>query len=54
MDHRLAVALAFVVISIFFLFGFPNVVIKTIFKKLLPRDDPFVQVYTIIPTSAVR
>ena len=45
MDHRLAVSVAFLLVTIFFLFGFPNVVVKTIFKNLLPKDDPFVQVY---------
>ncbi|MES2681993.1 MAG: MMPL family transporter [Pseudomonadota bacterium] len=45
MDHRVAVSIAFGIVTLFFLAGFPNVVVKTIFKNLLPRDDPFVQVY---------
>jgi len=45
MDHRVAVSMLFVIITVFFLFGFPHVVVKTIFKNLLPKDDPFVQVY---------
>ncbi|TDU26842.1 hypothetical protein DFR24_3873 [Panacagrimonas perspica] len=45
MDHRGIVSIGFLVVTVFFLFGFPHVVVKTIFKNLLPKDDPFVQVY---------
>jgi uncharacterized protein len=45
MKNRLAVLALFAVITVFFLFGFPNVVLKTVFKNMLPKDDPFVQVY---------
>src|SRR5687768_5839414 len=45
MEHRGAVSIAFALVTIFFLFGFPHVVMKTIFKNMLPTDDPFVQVY---------
>ncbi len=45
MNHRGSVLIAFVVITIGFLMGFPGVQIRTVFKDLLPKDDPFVQVY---------
>jgi uncharacterized protein len=45
MDHRLAMSGVFALITIFFLFGFPHVQLKTVFKNMLPTDDPFVQVY---------
>src|ERR1700757_3807224 len=45
MDRRGAVSIAFVVITLAFMAGFPRVEIRTIFKDLLPKDDPFVQVY---------
>ena len=45
MQRRGAVALAFVIITAGFMAGFPHVQIRTVFKDLLPRDDPFVQIY---------
>jgi predicted RND superfamily exporter protein len=45
MDRRVGVSIAFVIITLAFIAGFPRVVIRTIFKDLLPKDDPFVQVY---------
>ena len=45
MAHRAAVAVGFVVITLGFIAGFPRVQIRTVFKDLLPKDDPFVQVY---------
>jgi predicted RND superfamily exporter protein len=45
MKHRLGVLIGFVVVTLGFMAGFPGVQIRTIFKDLLPKDDPFVQVY---------
>ncbi len=45
MDNRRLVSVAFVIVTLGFMAGFPRVQIKTIFKDLLPKDDPFVQVY---------
>lgn len=45
MSHRLAVAVLFALLTAFFLVGVGRVEIRTIFSDLLPKDDPFVQVY---------
>ncbi|MSR15897.1 MAG: RND transporter [Gammaproteobacteria bacterium] len=45
MDRRAGVGIAFLLITVAFIAGFPRVEIRTIFKDLLPRNDPFVQVY---------
>jgi predicted RND superfamily exporter protein len=45
MDHRGAVAIMFVLVTLAFSIGIPQVQIRTIFKDLLPTDDPFVQVH---------
>jgi len=45
MEHRGLMTIAFVLVSIAFSAGLPHVQIRTIFKDLLPKDDPFVQVY---------
>lgn len=45
MDHRAAVGFAFIIVTLAFAAGIPKVEIRTIFKDLLPTDDPFVQVY---------
>ncbi len=45
MKYRAAVSVAFVLITAFFTTGFPNVNIRTVFNDLLPKDDPYVQVY---------
>ncbi|MGQ0698839.1 MAG: efflux RND transporter permease subunit [Panacagrimonas sp.] len=45
MNHRGSVLIAFVLITLAFMAGFPRVEIRTVFKDLLPEDDPFVQVY---------
>ncbi|MEX2481652.1 MAG: MMPL family transporter [Gammaproteobacteria bacterium] len=45
MKHRVLVSFLFFVISIAFAFGIPKVDIRTIFNDLLPRNDPFTQVY---------
>jgi len=50
MERRAAVALVFLLVTLCFVAGLPRVQIKTIFKDLLPRDDPFVQVYFDNPT----
>ena len=43
--HRRAAWLLFVAITVFFACGLPRVQLRTIFSDLLPKDDPFVQVY---------
>ncbi len=45
MQHRFGVGIGFIVVTLGFMGGFPNVEIRTVFNDLLPRDDPFVQVY---------
>ncbi|SEQ20399.1 hypothetical protein SAMN04488038_104274 [Solimonas aquatica] len=45
MAHRLASWLVFAVITAGFAAGLPQVQLKTIFSDLLPKDDPFVQVF---------
>ncbi len=45
MQRRAAVGLAFIAVTLAFAAGIPDVHIRTIFRDLLPRDDPFVQVY---------
>ena len=45
MQRRGAVGIAFILITLAFMAGFPRVQIRTVFKDLLPRDDPFVQIY---------
>lgn len=45
MRYRALVSIAFVVVTLFFMTGFPNVDIRTVFNDLLPKDDPYVQVY---------
>ena len=45
MQRRGAVAIAFILITVAFMAGFPRVQIKTVFNDLLPLDDPFVQIY---------
>jgi len=45
MSHRLAAAIFFGLVTIGFALGLPRVQLQTIFSDLLPRDDPFVQVY---------
>lgn len=45
MDHRGSVGIAFIIITLIFMIGIPHVQIRTIFKDLLPKNDPFVQVY---------
>lgn len=45
MRHRGLTALIFVLITAFFAVGIRNVQLKTIFSDLLPKDDPFVQVF---------
>ena len=45
MERRAAVGIAFILITLAFMAGFPRVEIKTVFNDLLPRDDPFVQIY---------
>ncbi len=44
-QHRKASWLVFIAITAFFAVGLRNVEIKTIFSDLLPKDDPFVQVF---------
>src|ERR1700757_817688 len=45
MSHRAGTAVFFAVITAFFAVGLRNVQLKTIFSDLLPKDDPFVQVF---------
>lgn len=45
MDHRGLVAIGFIVATLLFSLGIPHVQIRTIFKDLLPTDDPFTQVH---------
>ncbi|TDU28903.1 hypothetical protein DFR24_3283 [Panacagrimonas perspica] len=45
MQHRGATAIVFALITAFFAAGLPKVELKTIFSDLLPKDDPFVQVF---------
>ncbi|HEY8011806.1 MAG TPA: MMPL family transporter [Rudaea sp.] len=45
MAHRGVTALAFAAVTVFFLIGMRQVEIRTIFSDLLPKDDPYVQVY---------
>ncbi|HEX4870968.1 MAG TPA: MMPL family transporter [Nevskiaceae bacterium] len=43
--HRGLVSVFFLLLTVAFAAGIPRVEIRTIFKDLLPTDDPFVQVY---------
>ncbi|HVT35763.1 MAG TPA: RND transporter, partial [Nevskiaceae bacterium] len=43
--HRAGGIAAFALITAFFAAQLPQVQLRTIFSDLLPRDDPFVQVY---------
>lgn len=45
MKNRHWVGLAFILVTMGFAAGLPTVTIKTIFSDLLPKDDPFVQVF---------
>jgi predicted RND superfamily exporter protein len=45
MDHRALVGIVFALITAFFAVGLRHVQLKTIFSDLLPKDDPFVQVF---------
>lgn len=45
MDNRVAMAVAFVAVTVFFAIGMRGVEFRTVFSDLLPKDDPFVQVY---------
>ena len=45
MRHRLAVSIAFLLVTLGAMAGFPGVEIRTIFNDLLPKDDPYVQVF---------
>ncbi len=45
MRYRAGVSVAFVLVTLFFMTGFPKVNIRTVFNDLLPKDDPYVQVY---------
>lgn len=45
MAHRAGVGMMFILITLLLSTGIPRVDIRTIFKDLLPTDDPFVQVY---------
>ena len=45
MRHRGLTAIVFLLITLFFAAGLRNVQLKTIFSDLLPKDDPYVQVF---------
>ncbi len=49
MDRRAWVAGLFVLVTLGFMGGFGGVEVRTIFKDLLPEDDPFVEVYNDHP-----
>ena len=44
-EHRFMMSIMFILVTLGFAAGFRGVEIRTIFKDLLPKDDPFVQVY---------
>lgn len=44
-DHPKLVGIIFGAITVFFALGIPSVNIKTVFSDLLPKDDPYVQVF---------
>ena len=45
MDNRVAVAIFFIAVTAFFAVGLRGVDFRTVFSDLLPKDDPYVQVY---------
>jgi predicted RND superfamily exporter protein len=45
MRYRAGVGIGFIIVTLGFASGIPGVEIRTIFNDLLPRDDPFVQVF---------
>jgi uncharacterized protein len=45
MNHRGLVSVLFVLATLAFMKGLPNVEIRTVFNDLLPQDDPFVDVF---------
>ncbi|MGK2915478.1 MAG: efflux RND transporter permease subunit [Porticoccaceae bacterium] len=45
MNRRGSVGVAFILVTLAFCAGIPHVQIRTVFKDLLPTDDPFVQVH---------
>ena len=49
MQRRGAVTIAFLVLTLIFMGGLPRVQIRTVFKDLLPRDDPYVKLYLAHP-----
>ena len=50
MARRGAVSIAFLLLTLVFMGGLPTVQIRTVFKDLLPMDDPFVKLYLEHPT----
>lgn len=50
MHRRGAVSIVFVILTLIFMAGLPTVQIRTVFKDLLPMDDPFVKLYLAHPT----
>jgi len=45
MAHRFGVSVAFLLVTLVFMAGFPRIEIRTIFNDLLPVNDPFVKVF---------
>ena len=45
MRFRGTVSILFIIATLIFMKGLPNVEIRTVFNDLLPQDDPFVQVF---------
>jgi len=45
MVHRFGVGVAFLLVTLAFMAGFPRIEIRTIFNDLLPVNDPFVKVF---------
>lgn len=49
MSHRRLMGAAFLAVTLFFAAGLRHVELRTVFSDLLPRDDPFVQVFSDHP-----
>ncbi|WP_051171276.1 efflux RND transporter permease subunit [Spongiibacter marinus] len=45
MKNRFYVAMMFAMVTVFFAYGMKGLTIKTVFSDLLPKDDPYVQVF---------
>ena len=45
MKNRFYVAMMFALVTVYFAYGMKGLTIKTVFSDLLPKDDPYVQVF---------